>query len=86
MNLSLDAALSRITRQGRPVAINPDLAVVLEEPDGVDTRDLLVHVLAATIEEPSWPALLVEMPATAFHRMRCWLPLPRLGMVTRAIH
>jgi len=76
----------RQPRRGRPVALDPDLAVVLEELEGVDTRDLLVHVLAATIEELSWPALFVDMPATAFHRMRCWLPLPRLGMVTRAIH
>jgi len=68
------------------VALDPDLAVVLEELEGVDTRDLLVHVLAATIEELSWPALLVEMPATAFHRMRCWLPLPQLGMITSTIH
>ena len=68
------------------MALYPDLAVVLEELEGVDTRDLLVHVLEATIEELSWPALLVEMPATAFHRMRCWLPLPRLGMITSAIH
>src|SRR5262245_32247723 len=62
--------MQRFPERGRSVALDLDLAVVLEKPDGVDTRDLLVHVLAATIEEPSWPALFVEMPATAFHRMR----------------
>ena len=68
------------------MAIDPDLAAVLEEPDGVDTRDLLVHLLAATIEAPEWPAVLAQVPSTAFHRMCAWLPLPQLGMITSAIH
>jgi len=55
--------MQRFPERGRPVAINLDLAVVLEEPDGVDTRDLLVHVLAATIEEPSRRQLMREATA-----------------------
>ena len=68
------------------MTIDSDLAAVLEKPDGVDGRDLLVHVLAATIEAPEWPAVLAQVPPTAFHRMCAWLPLPQLGMITSAIH
>ena len=71
---------------GRRAISDPDLAAVLEEPDGVDGRDLLVHVLAATIEDPAWPAVLAQVPPAAFYRMCAWLPLPRLGMITSAIH
>ena len=47
--------------------LDPDLAFILEGPD-VDARDLLLHVLAATIEAPEWPGILAQLPPTAFHR------------------
>jgi hypothetical protein len=43
--------------------LDTDLAFLLEEPD-VDARDLLLHVLAATIEVPEWPAVLAQLPST----------------------
>jgi len=58
------------------MAIDPDLAAVLEDPDGVDQRDLCLHTLAAMIEDPSWPASLKQVPPVAFHRLCAWLPIP----------
>ena len=61
--------------------LDPDLASILEEPE-VDARDLLLHVLAATIEAPQWPGILKWLPRAVFHRIRVWLPPPQAMMHT----
>ena len=62
--------------------LDPDLAFILEEPDigAIDARDLLLHVLAATIEAPEWPGVLAQLPSEVFYRTRVWLPLPHAAM------
>ena len=55
--------------------LDPDLAFLLEDPD-VDARDLLLHVLAATIEAPEWPGILKQLPLRVFYRLCVWLPHP----------